>query len=195
LSDLDNALDPLAEVDANAQNGNGGSEKLESSGDSANPRPPISMIEVMAAPDQRGKFSRNKLWISLAAVVFIGICLAIFLARNRHTVPEKWKIEDSRFAVFDDEGKILWKHDYPDKLDSGGYERLHRRSPVWSGDLDSDGKKEIFLGGANNDYKQATLVVLDPETFEGASLEPDLDYQILGFPPGKEKARILFPRT
>jgi hypothetical protein len=62
-------------------------------------------------------------------------------------------------------------------------------------DLDGDGRPEIILGGISNGSKAATLVVLDPDNFGGASVEEDPDYQLLGFPPGVEKARLLFPRT
>ena len=37
--------------------------------------------------------------------------------------------------------------------------------------------------------------MLDPKNLGGASYEENLDYQLLGFPPGREKARLLFPRT
>lgn len=62
-------------------------------------------------------------------------------------------------------------------------------------DLDGDGRPEIILGGISNGGKAATLVVLDSDTFAGASTEQNPDYQLLGFPRGVEKTRILFPRT
>jgi hypothetical protein len=62
-------------------------------------------------------------------------------------------------------------------------------------DLDGDGTEEILLGGISNGYGAATLVVLDPRDLGGASLEENPDYQLQGFPPGREKARLLFPRT
>jgi hypothetical protein len=37
--------------------------------------------------------------------------------------------------------------------------------------------------------------VLDPRDLGGASVEENADYQLQGFPPGREKARLLFPRT
>jgi hypothetical protein len=66
---------------------------------------------------------------------------------------------------------------------------------VQTADLNGDGKSEIYLGGVSNAYDQATLVVLDPDTFDGASIEDVKEKQLLGFPPGKEIARILFPRS
>jgi hypothetical protein len=62
-------------------------------------------------------------------------------------------------------------------------------------DLDRDGSDEIYLAGINNGYKSATMVVLDPDTMGGASVEENLDYQLQGFPAGRERARFLFPRS
>lgn len=62
-------------------------------------------------------------------------------------------------------------------------------------DLDGDGKPEILMAGISNGYKAATLLVLDPSNLGGASQEENLDYQLQGLGPGREKARILFPRT
>jgi hypothetical protein len=60
---------------------------------------------------------------------------------------------------------------------------------------DGDGVKEIYLAGISNAYKTATLVVLDPENFAGASVEEAVDYQLQGFAAGRERARILLPRS
>jgi hypothetical protein len=62
-------------------------------------------------------------------------------------------------------------------------------------DLDGDGNQEMVLTGISNGNHAATLVVLDPDDLRGASHEENQDYQLQGFPPGHEKARILFPRT
>jgi len=63
-------------------------------------------------------------------------------------------------------------------------------------DVDGDGRVELLLTGVNNGRKTATLVVLDPEDLAGASDEAEAPaYQILGLGPGREKARILFPRS
>jgi transcriptional regulator with XRE-family HTH domain len=64
---------------------------------------------------------------------------------------------------------------------------------VTRADLDGDGIEEILLGGVNNGYRQATMIVFDPREISGASAQPDR--QILGFPPGTEKAVVLFPKT
>jgi len=62
-------------------------------------------------------------------------------------------------------------------------------------DVDGDGRGEIWLGGINNGYKAATLVVLDPDRMAGASAEENADYQLQGFAPAREKGRMLFPRS
>lgn len=62
-------------------------------------------------------------------------------------------------------------------------------------DVAGDGHAAIILGGVSNGSRAATLVVLDPDSFGGASEEENTDYQLLGFPKGVEKARLLFPRT
>ncbi len=61
-------------------------------------------------------------------------------------------------------------------------------------DFNGDGRDEIYLCGVSNGYRQATLVVLDPESFEGAASEVLRGAQLQGFPAAKEIARILFPR-
>jgi len=62
-------------------------------------------------------------------------------------------------------------------------------------DLNRDGISEIYLGGVNNAAGKATLVVLDPDDFDGISHEAQRDYQLLGSPAGREIRRILFPHT
>jgi hypothetical protein len=56
----------------------------------------------------------------------------------------------------------------------GSYSKMH------VADLDNNGINEIYLGGVNNSYKQGTMVALDPDSFEGASIEENPDYQLLG---------------
>jgi hypothetical protein len=58
------------------------------------------------------------------------------------------------------------------------------------------GRQEILLAGISNGYRQATLVVLDPNAVKGASVEaarPEL--QIHGFGDAHERRRLLFPRS
>lgn len=62
-------------------------------------------------------------------------------------------------------------------------------------DLDGNGTELVILAGISNGYRCATAVVLDPRDLGGASLEKNPEYQLRGFGPGRERARILFPRT
>jgi hypothetical protein len=63
-------------------------------------------------------------------------------------------------------------------------------------DLDGDGASEIYAAGISNTWSAATVVVLDPETFGGASAEPEHpDEQLLGFDNAREMMRIVLPRT
>ena len=63
-------------------------------------------------------------------------------------------------------------------------------------DLDGDGHEEIIASGISNGYREATLIVLDPDHVSGASLEaarPEL--QLHGMGPAHERLRLVFPRS
>lgn len=60
-------------------------------------------------------------------------------------------------------------------------------------DLNDDGVDELLLGGVNNGYGQATMIIFDPRRVSGASRQPQR--QILGLPSGTEKAVVLFPKS
>jgi len=62
-------------------------------------------------------------------------------------------------------------------------------------DLERDGREELYLAGISNATREATLVALDPEDLGGTSQEQDPDYQLQGFEPGKEVARIILPAS
>ncbi len=63
-------------------------------------------------------------------------------------------------------------------------------------DLDGDGREEIVAAGISNGYRQATLVVLDPDRVFGASSEPARpEIQLHGMGDAKERLRLLFPRS
>jgi hypothetical protein len=62
-------------------------------------------------------------------------------------------------------------------------------------DANRDGRPEIWLSGIANGYKAADVVVLDPDSFDGASTEEVERYQLLGFRPPREMLRAIFPRT
>ncbi len=63
------------------------------------------------------------------------------------------------------------------------------------GDYDGDGRPDIVVAGTSNARGRATVVVLDPAEFGGASAEEDPHYRLLGLGASREKARVLFPRT
>lgn len=52
----------------------------------------------------------------------------------------------------------------------------------------------LAAGGVANGYRSAALVVLNPEDFGGTSREESPEHQLPG-PPGREWARVLFPRS
>ena len=60
-------------------------------------------------------------------------------------------------------------------------------------DLENDGRQELYLVGISNSADSATVVVLDPQRFGGASLESDPRFQLLGFGQPNEIARSILP--
>ncbi len=63
-------------------------------------------------------------------------------------------------------------------------------------DLDEDGRKEIIIGGTNNDFQQACLLVLDPEKIRGCSPgSNNPEFTFRDMPEGTQEYYLLFPRT
>jgi len=61
-------------------------------------------------------------------------------------------------------------------------------------DIDSDGKKELIIGGITNAFKCAFIAVLDPDNFDGFS--PSTEFYIpKGMDKGNFKYYITFPVT
>ena len=89
----------------------------------------------------------------------------------------------SQVAILDGEGKVLSEYWHSGHIGA-----------VVLADLDGDGESELYLGGTSNARNAATLLVFDPDRVSGASAESP-PYQLLGFGPGTETARIFFPRT
>jgi hypothetical protein len=90
-----------------------------------------------------------------------------------------------QIAILDSNGKLLSEYWHSGHLDH-----------LTLADLDGDGREEIIATGINNGYRQATLVVLDPDRVFGASIEaarPEL--QIHGTGIAQERIRLLFPRS
>lgn len=91
----------------------------------------------------------------------------------------------NQVAVLDHQGKLV-----------GEYWHSGHLSHLVATDLDGDGVQELVLGGINNGYKAATVVVLDSRNVSGASVQPAGDPRRLGrFPDACEKARLIFPRS
>ncbi len=91
----------------------------------------------------------------------------------------------SQIALLDSQGKTISEYWH-----SGHLEHLS------VADLDGDGRREIVATGISNGYRQATLVVLDPDRLAGASAEtarPEI--QIRGVGIAHERLRLLFPRS
>ncbi len=116
------------------------------------------------------------------------------------------------FAVMNSTGKqparivVSSFHDplYPDQIaivDSNGktlseYWHSGHLEHLAMADLDGDGKQDIVATGISNGYREATLVVLDPDRVYGASTEvarPEI--QIHGMGAAEERLRLLFPRS
>lgn len=62
------------------------------------------------------------------------------------------------------------------------------------GDVNRDGKDEVILGGVNNTYWSAFVVVLDPDSFHGVG-PTDAVFAPTGQEKGNEMYYILFPLT
>jgi len=91
----------------------------------------------------------------------------------------------SQIALVDSNGKTVSEYWHSGHLDT-----------MVLADLDGDGREEIVASGISNGYRQATLIVLDPDRVFGASTEaarPEL--QIHGMGAAEEKYRLLFPRS
>lgn len=90
----------------------------------------------------------------------------------------------SQIAILDANGKLLSEYWHSGHLDS-----------MAVADLEGEGKQEIVAVGVNNDYLQATLVVLDADRIFGASAEVRPQFQIHGLGAAQERLRLLFPRS
>ncbi|MBK5294630.1 MAG: hypothetical protein JJE04_23480 [Acidobacteriia bacterium] len=67
---------------------------------------------------------------------------------------------------------------------------------VHTTDLNGDGIDEVLLAGTDKDTNRAMIRIFDPRQMSGAQVMPrGHPNQLLGFPPGTEKATVLFERT
>ena len=90
-----------------------------------------------------------------------------------------------QIAIVDSSGKTISEYWHSGHLDN-----------LALADLDGDGREQIVASGISNGYRQATLIVLDPDRASGASTEtarPEL--QLHGMGAAQERFRLLFPRS
>jgi hypothetical protein len=89
----------------------------------------------------------------------------------------------TQIALVDANGKTLSEYWHSGHLDQ-----------MMLADLDGNGEQEILGFGESSGYGEATLVVLDPNRFGGASLETERpEQQIHGMGIAHERYRLLFP--
>lgn len=106
-------------------------------------------------------------------------------SRNRIVLTANHRIGfPAQVALLDDSGRKLKEYWHAGPL-----------SQIHFADFDGDKRGEIYLGGVASGLRSATLVVLDPEDFSGASREINPRFQFNGLSPGREKARLIFGRT
>ncbi len=90
-----------------------------------------------------------------------------------------------QIAILDSNGKMVSEYWHSGHLDY-----------LMLADIDGDGREEIVASGISNGYRQATLLVLDPDRVFGASAEaarPEI--QIHGMGVAQERLRLVFPRS
>jgi hypothetical protein len=119
--------------------------------------------------------------------------LARFLVTPRgRGLPNVVLVATTHYLYYPSEVALL----APDGRVLGAYWHSGHLSYLQAADLDNDGNTEFYLAGISNAWHAATLVVLDQDSFVGASQEPQApDYQLLGFAPPAERSRIIFPRS
>lgn len=120
------------------------------------------------------------------------------------------RFETANFNLQSNEKSILLIADhvtwYPTQillLDAGGKpqgEYWHAghlgRNALLIEDLDEDGWKEIIVGGTNNDFQQACLLVLDPRNIRGCSPSSgNPEFQFAYLEAGSQEFYLLLPRT
>lgn len=100
-------------------------------------------------------------------------------------------VSSSHYKFYPDQVALL----SPDGKLIGEYWHSGHLSHVAVGDLNNDGTSEIYLTGIDNEYRMATMVVLDPDKVNGASPQTDARYQLLDMPLAAERARFFFRPT
>lgn len=66
---------------------------------------------------------------------------------------------------------------------------------VDAGDLENDGRTELYLAAVDHATNSGEVLVLDPERFGGAATESDPAYKLLHMAAADKVARVLLPST
>jgi hypothetical protein len=91
----------------------------------------------------------------------------------------------TQIALLDAHGKTVSEYWHSGQLDH-----------MITADLDGNGRQEIIASGVANGYKEAVLVVLDPDKISGASTETgETRFQLHNLGVAHERFRLLFPRS
>ena len=77
----------------------------------------------------------------------------------------------------------------------GEYWNSGRLHEYITANLDGDDKEELIVGGMNNEYDKACLVVFDPSHIQGSSPQKKAYYTCEELAQGSEKYYVLFPKT
>ena len=104
--------------------------------------------------------------------------------------PEVWAIliHEKMFP------SLLLKLDARNGVELARYLHTGHLGTMETVDLDDDGVVEILLGGTNNAFDEACLIVLDPR-FVAGHAPLDGDYQPVGYDAGLERAYLRIPGT
>ncbi len=100
----------------------------------------------------------------------------VVLAHQLHRFP-------TRLAVLDKDGHLL-----------GDYWNSGQLANLLFIDLDGDGRREILVGGTNNEYGQGVLIVFDAADVRGSSPQADERYRWKDMEFGSQLQYIRIPR-
>jgi hypothetical protein len=120
---------------------------------------------------------------------FMTVALGVLKATDKK--PSRIVVSSQHFPWWEDQIAVVG----PNGQTISEYWHSGTLSSLVLANLDGDGREEIVATGINNDYLQATLIVLDPDRVFGASAEVRPQFQIHGMGTAQERLRLLFPRS
>lgn len=126
--------------------------------------------------DVSGREYERPYFISNVHVVPVGNGFQILVSSNHHLY------HPNQIAMLNGQGELVSEYWHSGHL-------LY----VVHADLNGDGVEEIVLGGVNNGFGQASVVIFEAGNVSGVSTQPGR--QIMGFGPGTEKAALRLPKT